>query len=142
MDVSGSALYLLDTNMAAYIVSGRSKIARQKLKEQRDCSTVALSTISQAEILFGLENKPEAVRLRSAVQQLFGTVQILSWDSAAAQAYGRLLARLSAAGKSLTAMDMLIAAHAMATSAILVTRDKAFMQTTPFLNVEDWATDL
>ena len=128
--------------MAACIVSGRSKAARQRFKEETEHATVALSTITQAEILFGLENKPEATRLRSAVEELFSTVQILSWDPAAAQAYGKLRARLRSAGKSLSTMDILIAAHASATGAVLVTRDKAFLHTAPFLDVVDWATDL
>ena len=134
--------HLLDTNTAAYIVSGRSKAARQRFKEERAHASVALSTISQAEILFGLENKPEATRLRSAVEALFGTVRILPWDTAAAQAYGKLRAQLKPAGKNLSTMDMLIAAHAVAADAVLVTRDKAFLHARPFLDVVDWATDL
>jgi tRNA(fMet)-specific endonuclease VapC len=140
--VINSSLYVLDTNTATYIVSGRSPAARQSLKAEREHSTVALSAITQAEILFGLENKPEATRLRAAVEELFDAVQILAWDSNAARAYGKLRARISAAGKTLTAMDMLIAAHAVAANATLVTHDKAFLQITPFLNAVDWATDL
>ena len=135
-------IYLLDTNMATYIVSGRSRTAREKLKEAMEHSTVAVSAITQAEILFGVENKPGANRLRSAIEDFFETVQLLPWDSTAARAYGKLRARLSASGKSLSAMDMLIAAHAAAIGAVLVTRDKAFLQTTPFLEIVDWAVDL
>src|SRR5271154_2061617 len=132
-------IYLLDTNMATYIVSGRSRAARDRLKEAMELSTVAVSAITQAEILFGVENKPEAYRLRSAIEEFFETVQVLPWDSTAARAYGKLRARLSASGKSLSAMDMLIAAHAVAIGAILVTRDKAFLHVTPFLEIVDWA---
>ena len=137
-----SSLYLLDTNMATFVLSGRSKVARQKLKEILAHAGVAVSTITQAEVLFGIENKPEATRLRSAVEELLDSVQILSWDSAAAHAYGRLRARLSTAGKSLASMDMLIAAHAAAFGAVLVTHDKSFRHAAPFLDVVDWATDL
>jgi tRNA(fMet)-specific endonuclease VapC len=140
--VINSSLYVLDTNTATYIVSGRSQAARQILKAEREHSTVALSAITQAEILFGLENKPEATRLRAAVEEFFGSVQILAWDSNAARAYGKLRSQISAAGKTLTAMDMLIAAHAIAANATLVTHDKAFLQIAPVLNVVDWATDL
>jgi tRNA(fMet)-specific endonuclease VapC len=140
--VTISPLVLLDTNMAAYILSGRSLAARQRLKEEREHSTVALSVISQAEILFGLENKPGAKRLRAAVEELLGVVQILPWDSDAAHAYGRLRAKITSQGKSLTAMDLLIASHAIATRAVLVTRDKAFSQIAPLVRIENWATDL
>jgi tRNA(fMet)-specific endonuclease VapC len=103
---------------------------------------VAISAITQAEILFGLESKPAAARLRASVEELFGTLQILAWDYNAAHAYGRLRARLAAPGKSLAALDMLIAAHAASANAVLVTHDKAFLQITTSLNVVDWATDL
>ncbi len=103
---------------------------------------MAISTITEAEILFGLESKPAAPRLRRSVEELFGTLQILASDSNAAYAYGRLRARLAAAGKSLAALDMLLAAHALSANAVLVTHDKAFLQITASLNVIDWATDL
>jgi tRNA(fMet)-specific endonuclease VapC len=135
-------IYLLDTNMAAYIVSGRSMASRGKLKEAMEQATVAVSVITQAEILFGAENKPEAHRLRSAIEEFFETIQVFSWDSKAARVYGKLRASLSASGKSLSAMDMLIAAHALAVGAVLVTHDKAFRHAAPLLEVVDWAVDL
>src|SRR5271168_4159151 len=100
-------IYLLDTNMATYIVSGRSKAARERLKEAMELSTVAVSAITQAEVLFGIENKPEASRLRAAIEEFFEAVPVLPWDSTAARAYRKLRARLSATAKSLSAMDML-----------------------------------
>jgi tRNA(fMet)-specific endonuclease VapC len=123
-------------------VSGRSQTARQSFKLHQEQATMAISTITEAEILFGLESKPAAPRLRRSVEELFGTLQILASDSNAAYAYGRLRARLAAAGKSLAALDMLLAAHALSANAVLVTHDKAFLQITASLNVIDWATDL
>ncbi len=80
--------------------------------------------------------------MRAAVEALMDTVTIVAWDSEAARAYGRLRAALSVAGKSLSAMDMLIAAHAVATEAILVTSDAAFLQVEALRPVANWATDL
>jgi tRNA(fMet)-specific endonuclease VapC len=105
-------------------------------------ASVAISAITVAEILYGLELKPEATRLRASVERLFQAVEIRSWDSPAAQAYGRLRARLRSAGKTLAEMDLLIASHALAAGAVLVSHDKAFQHVTPFLTVVDWATDL
>ena len=140
--MTASPLHLLDTNMVTYIVSGRSHAARLRLKEALTHHPVSVSAITQAEILFGLENKLQATRLRSAVADLFAILPILAWDSAAAHAYAGLRARLASAGKSLSSMDMLIAAHATAASATLVTHDKAFRHAEPMLDIVDWATDL
>ena len=140
--MSPAALYLLDTNTVAYIVNGRSMKARRRLKVEQAHSTVSISAITQAEILFGLEKKPEATQLRAAVDALFQALPVLAWDGPAAQAYAVFRARMAAAGRSLSAMDLLIASHAIATQAVLVTHDKALLQVAPLLNVMDWATDL
>jgi tRNA(fMet)-specific endonuclease VapC len=135
---------LLDTNTLGYIVSGRSQAARAAMLEWAEQAPMTISAITEAEILYGLARRPEATRLRAAVEALLASVEILAWDSEAAMAYGtlRVRARLSAAGKSLSAMDMLIAAHAVATDAILVTRDAAFLQVEALRGVVNWATDM
>ena len=68
MDVTFAPLYLLDTNIAAFILSGRSQAARLMLKQALVHAEVMISTITEAEILFGLELKPNAVRLRTEVR--------------------------------------------------------------------------
>ena len=140
--MTGSRLYLLDTNITGYVVRGRSQSARPRLKETLEQTSVAISALTEAEILFGLELKREAIRLRTSVEKLFQALEIKCWDSAAARAYARLRARLKATGKTLSEMDLLIASHALSVDAILVSHDKAFQHVTPYLTVVDWATDL
>jgi len=139
---TGSTLYLLDTNTVAYIVDGRSRAARATMSAVIHHSVVAISAITEGELLYGLARKPEAARLRAAIEALLSVVQILPWDSSAARAYGTLRARMRAAGKSLSNMDMLIAAHAIAADAILVTRDAAFYQVEALRPAANWATDI
>ena len=65
--------------------------------------------------------------------------QALPWDSNAATVYGDLRASCAASGITLGALDMMIAAHAVATKSILVTHDKAFsLVPGGVLAVEDW----
>jgi tRNA(fMet)-specific endonuclease VapC len=109
--------------MATYVLSGRSPEARKRLVIEREHAIVAVSAITQGEILFGLENNPKANRLRTAIEEFFSTIEVLAWNSQTAHAYGRLRARISAAGKVLSAMDLLIASHAIAVNAILVTHN-------------------
>jgi tRNA(fMet)-specific endonuclease VapC len=140
--VSVPALYLLDTNITGYIVRDESPLARQILKETRRNSRVAISTISEAEILFGLERKPEARQLRFAAGQFLELVEVLPWDSAAASAYARLRNTLQSAGVALSQADLFIAAHAASLGAVLVSHDKAFQHVRPFISVTDWAADV
>jgi tRNA(fMet)-specific endonuclease VapC len=94
-----------------------------------------ISAVTEAEIPCGLELKPEASRLRASAERLFEAVEIRSWDSSAARAYARLRARLKITGKALREMDLLIASHALAEGAVLVSHDKAFQNVPPFLRL-------
>ncbi len=105
-------------------------------------NTVAISTLTEGEVLFGIAKNPAgAARLRAAAELLLPKLRILAWDSAAARAYGPLRAKLYAAGRPLSAVDMLIAAHALSVDAVLVTHDNVFKQVEGLRTV-DWATDL
>ena len=140
--MTGSALFLLDTNTATYIMTGRSQEARTTMREVEPHARVAVSAITQAQILFGIEKKPEALRLRAAVEVFLGAIPILPWDASVSPAYGKLRATLSAGGRTLAALDLLIAAHALRLGATLVTHDQGFQHASSFLLVVDWATDL
>jgi tRNA(fMet)-specific endonuclease VapC len=137
------ALYLLDTNTVSFLVNGRSPAVRTHYVEaESQGARIAISAITEAELLFGLARRPEATRLKANFDRFFAAVELLAWDSTVARAYGDLRGELSGAGKSLALMDLLIAAHAIAAAATLVTHDKAFLEASPSLQVVDWATDL
>jgi tRNA(fMet)-specific endonuclease VapC len=135
-------LYLLDTNTVAYVLNGRSRRARRRLAGVGEDDRVTISAITEAEIRYGLAKKAGAVRLNEAVEEFLGAVEILPWDSDAARVYGLMRAAMSAAGKTLSAMDMLIAAHAASAGATLVTSDKAFRHAKGIEEIVDWATDV
>lgn len=140
--MSGAQSYLLDTDTASYITSGRSPAAREAFKRAATERPVLLSSISEAEILYGLELKPHAAKLKSSVHALLQSLDIRPWDSAAALAYSHLRTQLRTSGKALAHIDLLIASHAVALGAILVSHDGAFWHAMPHLSVVDWATDL
>lgn len=140
--MNGSRPFLLDTNITGYIVSGRSPQARRVLDEVALHTPVLISSVTEAEILYGLEMKPGAIRLRSAVEKLFEIVEIRPWDSSAAYSYSRLRAKLRAAGKTLAHPDLMIAAHALSLDAVLISHDNAFRNVAPHLDIRDWANDV
>ena len=128
--------------MVTYLANGRSPAARRAYTESEALSRIAISVITQAEIFFGMEKRPEATRLNSVFDRFLGEVQVLPWDSAAATAYGSLRAQLTRSGNALSLMDLLIASHAIAVGATLVTHDQAFRHAGPLIPIVDWATDL
>jgi tRNA(fMet)-specific endonuclease VapC len=57
---------------------------------------------------------PDAAGLKLAVEEILLRVEVLPWDSAAAEHYAQLRATLEAQGEPMGNMDMMIAAHALA----------------------------
>ncbi len=134
-------LYLLDTNAASDIMNRYSEAARQTLVRESRSSVIAISSITAGELRFGIKNRG-SVRLQKAFDEFCAAAQIPPWDDTVAAAYGELRYRIRRKGKTLDAMDLLIAAHAFAVGAVLVTRDGAFEHVKDMVMVVNWATDL
>jgi tRNA(fMet)-specific endonuclease VapC len=128
--------------MASFILSGRSEAARTALQRASKNHPILISALTEAELLFGLEMKPHATKLRGAVHEFLQRLEIKPWDSFAASAYSGLRAQLKRSGKALANMDLLIASHALSLDAILVSHDGAFRHISGSARVVDWATDL
>jgi tRNA(fMet)-specific endonuclease VapC len=73
-----------------------------------------------------LARKPEAMNLRRLVHEFLLRVEVLAWDSEVAEVYGSMRANLQNRGRQIKSHDMLIAAHALAVGAVLVTSDREF----------------
>jgi len=129
--------YLLATNMASYIINGNFPPVRQRL-EKVPMSEVGISSVTEAELRFGVERKPEATRLKTIVEEFLLRVEILPWDSEAAKRYASVRAALERDGTPMGNLDMMIAAQALAAESILVTNDHVFRRVKK-LRVEDWS---
>ena len=128
--------YLLDTNTASYIIKGNVPRVRERLMKV-PMSQVLISAVTEAELLFGVARKREAVRLKTAIDEFLLRVDSLPWDSNAARCYADVRAALEIAGTPLGNLDMMIAAHAFAEEAVLVTNDRSFRRLKE-LRIEDW----
>jgi len=133
---------MLDTNTVSYIVRGVSPAARARLDGLKINEVACISVITEAEIRYGLARKPASLAFRTVLHDFLAKIQILAWGSDEAQAYGALRFKQERAGKTLGALDMLIAAHAISANATLVTRDKSFAQIEDLRPPVNWAVDL
>ena len=124
---------MLDTNAVNAFLKGLSPCLDTWVREQR-CS---LSSMVVAEIRYGLEKLPPTSRLQALVENTLKTLEILPWSEGCARVYGRLRADLERNGKTLAAMDLLIASHALCEECALVTADQAFSQVGE-LTLETW----
>jgi tRNA(fMet)-specific endonuclease VapC len=129
--------FMLDTNTVSYALRGSPPLVRERLRNV-PLSQVCISSITEAELLAGLALKPEATNLAASVTKFLLGVSVLPWDSSAAKSYASLYSASRNHGRSLAAIDLLVAAHARSTGLILVTSDRAFHNLRPRLRLADW----
>ena len=130
--------YMLDTNMVSHIIKAHTAVIKRLLSVPM--GALCISSITEAELRFGLAKRPEAKKLHLAVKELLLRVDVLPWDSANTARYGKLRAELELQGKTLAPLDLLIAAHSLTLNAVLVTNDSAFKQIAG-LAIEDWTEE-
>lgn len=127
--------YLLDTNIVSQLLREHPAVVQHVLATP--IHLLCISAITEGELLFGIAKRPDATRLHAVVREFLRRVDVLPWDSPVAEHYGILRANMVRSGRSLTSLDLLIAAHALAVEAVLVTNDQAFSQIAG-LTLEDW----
>ena len=132
--------YLLDTNIASYAIKGNAPHIRERLL-RLPMSEVGISVISEAQLRFGVLRHPKDSRklasLKLAVEEFLLRVEILPWDSKAAQQYAALRKTIEDSGTPMANLDMMIAAHALAAECTLVTHDRVFHRV-KHLKLEGW----
>jgi tRNA(fMet)-specific endonuclease VapC len=133
---------MLDTNMISYIARGRSPEARLRLQEAQEEARVYVSAITEGEILYGLAKRPAATQVAYFMHATLAGLKVLEWSSEAAAAYGHLRAENERQGLIVGTLDMLIAAHALAEDAVLVTNDGALSRLAGGPATINWASDM
>jgi tRNA(fMet)-specific endonuclease VapC len=128
---------MLDTNVVSHIMQGRDAPLLARLTGL-PMGQVVMSSVTLGELEYGLHRKGQPVRLKNALVQVLLRVDVLPWNERVAICYGDLCCALEAKGINLSDFDMMIASHAVASDAILVSRDKALTQFRDRLKLEVW----
>ena len=115
---------MLDTNAVRALVDRTSPQLDRWFAEDR-CS---LSAVVAAELRFGLARRRLSPQRDQLVKELLKAIPIQPFEQKAAESHGALRAQLLQSGITLSAMDLLIAAHAIALNCTLLTADQAFSQ--------------
>ena len=129
-------LYLLDTNvMSDLIRNPQGKAAKRiaRIGEHNICTSIIVA----AELRYGCA-KSGSKRLQKAVDDLLGEINVLPFDVPADADYGGIRSELEAAGKPIGGNDLLIAAHARAAGATVVTANVDEFKRIQGLKVENW----
>ena len=132
--------YMLDTNICIYAIKNRPPQVLAKIKENL-FRGLCISAITLAELEHGVEKSLYPDRNRAALLQFLSILDVLPFDDNAAVEYGSICAVLQRRGTPIGTMDMLIAAHARAENAILVTNNVREFERVEALRLENWAEE-
>jgi len=128
--------YMLDTNIISDLVrKPQGKAAKRIARVGED--NICTSIIVAAELRYGCA-KSGSKRLLKAVEDLLGEITVLPFDVPADAEYGAIRSDLETAGTPIGSNDLLIAAHACATGATIVTANANEFKRIRGLKVENW----
>lgn len=128
--------YLLDTNVNSDLIRHPRGAVWSWLEEVSN-EQIATSIIVAAQLRLGAAKK-RSPALEAKVEEMLGSLSVLPLDEPADRAYGQLRASLESAGTPISNNDMLIAAHALALGAVLVTDNVGEFSRIDGLAVENW----
>jgi len=128
--------YLLDTNICIFLMKNLPEVVEKRQKNRQ--LGIAVSSITIAELLFGVYKSDRIEKNEIALSQFLTEVEEIVFDSNAADSYGRIKAHLQRQGTPIGNMDTLIAAQALTSGLILVTNNTREFERVPKLVIEDW----
>lgn len=127
---------MLDTNVCSYLLRERPASVLQRFRDL-PIDQIAISAVVAAELRFGVV-KRQASTLQRTLDHFLVGLQILPWPVSATGHYAEVRADLERRGTPIGGMDLLIAAHALAEAAILVTHNTREFERVPGLRLEHW----
>jgi tRNA(fMet)-specific endonuclease VapC len=130
-------MILLDTNICIYIINRRPLHVLERFRQYR-LGEIGISSVVVAELAFGVA-KSGSERNRQALELFLAPLELLAFDERCVWAYGSLRADLERTGQGIGALDTMIAAHALACDALLVTNNLREFSRVPGLRLANWA---
>lgn len=129
--------YLLDTNVCARYLNGRSPAVRERIRAtNRD--DIAVCSVVKAELFYGAMRSNNPQKTLANQQQFLNLFVSLPFDDNVALVYGEIRAQLTALGTPIGPNDFQIAAIALAKNLILVTHNTREFSRVNGLQIEDW----
>jgi tRNA(fMet)-specific endonuclease VapC len=128
--------YLLDTNICIFLMREQPASVADRFARLRT-GDVGMSAVTLAELRYGVMASPSDRRRRErALEALLRAIPAVPFDASAAAAYGVL--RAQRPERQRNTLDRLIAAHALALGATLVTNNERDFAGYDGLVVENW----
>jgi len=130
-------MYLLDTNIIIYTLKNKFENIKFMI-ENAGMNNVCVSSLTVAELEHGAAKSNNPDKSRAIMYEFLTPFEILNFDTKSAEYYGRIRADLEKIGKVIGPIDLMIAAVAMANSAIIVTDNEREFERIDGLKIENW----
>jgi len=132
--------YLPDTNVCVtFLRQPDSSVAIRLIETEPN--DIFLCDIVMAELFYGAYRSGRVAENLEQVYQFSALFEVLSFETRAAEHYGRIRRELEQAGTIIGTNDLLIAAIALAHDLTLVTHNVREFRRVAGLRVEDWETE-
>lgn len=129
--------WMLDTNTCIAMVRQAPESTLKKLRG-KSIGQVGLSSVVLSELAYGAARSLRPPQNFAALQEFLMALEVAPYDYAAAMQYGVVRSTLERKGRPIGPLDTLIAAHALALDAVLVTHNTREFERVKGLRVEDW----
>ena len=129
-------MYLMDTNVVSGIVREPGGVIARRAA-MLETGSIAISVIVAAELRYGAERRG-SIRLTRQLEAVLSAIETLPLAEPADRHYGVIRSALEQIGRPIGHNDLLIAAHARALDATLVTNNTREFDRVPGLAVEQW----
>ena len=129
--------YMLDTNICIYAIKHKPEQVFMRLQEH-DPIDICISSVTYAELVHGVEKSKAIEKNRVALALLLANIEIMNFDSLAAESYGKIRADVEEAGTPIGPLDMMIAGHAKALGYTVVTNNTKEFERVKGLKIENW----
>ena len=132
-------LFMLDTDTCIFLMRGESPALAAKVQSV-PLQQQVMSAVTFAELTYGVQASAAAKRKQnqSVLDSLVLHLAVLDWPQDAAKHYAEIRTDLKKRGAQLGAADLMIAAHARAMGAIVVTNNVKDFARVKGLEVENW----
>lgn len=129
--------FLLDTNIAIYVIKKRPVAALQVFNEH--AGHMAISSITLAELLHGAEKSNAPGWSLAVVEDFCSRLEVLPYGAKAAQHYGSIRTTLEKKGQPIGVNDLHIAAQARSEGLTLVSNNVCEFERVDGLLLASWA---
>ena len=136
-------MILLDTNVVSEAMKPEPDETVRAWLDEQAAETLYLSSVTVAELMFGIGALPDGKRKGKLTEALDGVMElfadrILSFDTGAARHYAELAVKARAAGKGFPTPDGYIAAIAASRGFVVATRDASAFDAAGLEVIDPW----